>query len=104
MSTSEKKETLAGHPPAVKAGGMRVGQHHVHHAELKPSERAKEEEEFQTEKPSAGEVVVGGAVVKGHKDFTPTAAHVAHDKPLPTHQKNAKGNTQHISQPRKFNN
>ena len=34
----------------VKVGGMRVGQHHVHHAELKPSERAKEEEEFQTEK------------------------------------------------------
>ena len=30
---------------------MRVGQHHVHHPEQqKPAERAKEEEEFQTEK------------------------------------------------------
>ncbi|XP_065052405.1 death-associated protein 1 homolog [Rhopilema esculentum] len=104
MSSEEPKETLAGHPPAVKVGGMRVGQHHTHHPELKTAERAKQEEEFQTEKPDEGAVVVGGAVSKGNKDFSPEAASVAHQKPLPTLQKTSKGPKSQISQPRKFNN
>eukprot|EP00112_Aurelia_sp_Birch-Aquarium-sp1_P016980 Seg3897.2 transcript_id=Seg3897.2/GoldUCD/mRNA.D3Y31 product="Death-associated protein 1" protein_id=Seg3897.2/GoldUCD/D3Y31 len=112
MSSNEPKETLAGHPPAVKVGGMRVGQHHVHHPDpQKPAEKAKEEEEFQTEKPDASEVIVGGAVVKGNKDNPPDAVNVAHQKPSPTNQKpfpanqkNVKGAGVHLSQPRKFNN
>jgi hypothetical protein len=31
--------------------------------------------------------VVGGVAAKGHKDFSPEAAKVAHDKPQPTNVK-----------------
>ena len=55
-------------------------------------------------RPSGGEVVISGAVAKGNKDFTPAAVNIAHQKPLPTHEKNLKGHTSHIAQPRKFNN
>ena len=59
---------------------------------------------FLSARPDEGAVVVGGAVTKGNRDFPPEAASVAHQKPLPTHQKTSKGPNSHISQPRKFNN
>ena len=55
-------------------------------------------------RPSGGEIVVSGAVAKGNKDFSSAAVNVAHQKPIPTHEKNVRGHTSHISQPRKFNN
>eukprot|EP00794_Sanderia_malayensis_P017657 gene17657-19415_t len=109
MSSNEDNARLAGHPPAVKVGGMRVAQHHVHHTEQKPAERAKEEEEFQTEKPAESkEVVVGGAVVKGNKDNPPAAVKVSHSKPMPTHDNRPvkpahKGQDMRFDQPKKFN-
>ncbi|KAL2085381.1 hypothetical protein ACEWY4_018701 [Coilia grayii] len=48
-------------------------------------------------------VVISGVVVKGDKDFTPAAAQVAHQKPVPAVQKlpPAQHLNQHIHQPRK---
>lgn len=49
-------------------------------------------------------VVVSGVVTKGDKDFTPAAAQVAHQKPVPAVQKLPAAHhiNQHINQPRKW--
>eukprot|EP00111_Clytia_hemisphaerica_P007610 TCONS_00022124-protein len=88
MSSPKSEPTLAGHAPAVKVGGMRVAQHqHSHSDKQSKAEREQQEEEFQTEKNDEAPMVVSGAVSKGDKDFTPAAAKVAHQKPMPTKEK-----------------
>lgn len=53
------------------------------------------------------QVVISGVVTKGNADFTPEAAKVAHEKPMPQHDKRppahagGKGGNIHINQPRK---
>lgn len=65
---------------------------------------------FLFSRQEGAEVVVGGVVAKGNKDFPPVAASVAHQKPLPTHENRAaskggsRGGDVHLSQPKKFNN
>ncbi|KAK2529791.1 Dap [Columba guinea] len=43
----EKVETRAGHPPAVKAGGMRIVQKHPHNSDAK-EEKDKDDQDWET--------------------------------------------------------
>ncbi|XP_068933268.1 death-associated protein 1 isoform X2 [Petaurus breviceps papuanus] len=45
--TDEKVETRAGHPPAVKAGGMRIVQKHPHSGDAK-EEKDKDDQEWES--------------------------------------------------------
>lgn len=104
MSSPPKDELKAGHAPAVKVGGMRVAQHpHGHADKISKAEREKEEEEFQTEKSDEAPVMIAGVLTKGDKDYSPAAAKVAHDKPMPSKEKPPmKGShNSHIKQPGK---
>jgi len=42
-----KLETKAGHPPAVKAGGMRIVQKHPHSGDTK-EEKDKDDQEWES--------------------------------------------------------
>ncbi|KAG5268735.1 hypothetical protein AALO_G00215870 [Alosa alosa] len=101
----EKIETKAGHLPAVKVGGMRVVQKHQAAGEPAPPEKKEDDddEEYVSSSPPKPTVVISGVVAKGDKDFTPEAAQVAHQKPVPGVQKlpSAHHINQHIHQPRK---
>ncbi|XP_058497602.1 death-associated protein 1 homolog [Solea solea] len=98
----EKIETKGGHPPAVKAGGMRIVQKHLPPAAPEPLPK-EEEEEYASSSPPKVPVIVSGVVTKGDRDFTPAAAQVAHQKPQPGVPKlpSAQHINQHIHQPRK---
>jgi len=56
---------------------------------------------------SNDQIVVSGVVTKGNADFPPEAVKVAHEKPMPQHDKRPpafyapKGGNIHIQQPRK---
>ncbi|CAI5780223.1 death-associated protein 1 [Podarcis muralis] len=99
-----KTETRAGHPPAVKAGGMRIVQKHPHVVETK-EEKEKEQEDWETPgtSPPKPTVFISGVIARGDKDFPPAAAQVAHQKPHPSVEKHppAQHVNQHIHQPRK---
>ncbi|XP_043082790.1 death-associated protein 1 [Puntigrus tetrazona] len=99
----EKTETKAGHLPAVKAGGMRIVQKHQSGNDVPDKKNDKDSKEYETEIPPKLPVVVSGVVTKGDKDFTPAAAQVAHQKPVPAVQKLPPAHhiNQHIHQPRK---
>ncbi|XP_051969444.1 death-associated protein 1-like [Xyrauchen texanus] len=99
----EKIDTKAGHLPAVKAGGMRIVQKHQTANDVPEKKDDKDSKEYETESPPKLHVVVSGVLTKGDKDFTPAAAQVAHQKPVPSVQKLPAGHqiNQHIHQPRK---
>lgn len=96
----------AGHPPAVKAGGMRIVQHKKEAEKPEqPTMTHEEEEEFGSSPPKSDKhhssAVVSGAVTKGDKDFPAQAVKAYHDKPQPTHEKHrAAPVQQNIHQPR----
>ncbi|XP_036267109.1 death-associated protein 1 isoform X1 [Pipistrellus kuhlii] len=97
----EKPETKAGHPPAVKAGGMRIVQKHPHSGDTK-EEKDKDDEEWEAEpSPPKPTVYISGVIARGDKDFPPAAAQVAHQKPHASMDKHPSHRTQHIQQPRK---
>lgn len=55
---------------------------------------------------SEQKVIVSGVVLKGHPEINPAAIKVAHEKPIPQHEKRpsgagGKGSAMHIQQPRK---
>uniref|UniRef100_A0A3P8QN14 Death-associated protein n=1 Tax=Astatotilapia calliptera TaxID=8154 RepID=A0A3P8QN14_ASTCA len=121
----EKIETKGGHLPAVKAGGMRIVQKHQPTPAPEPPQKDDSEEYISSRScepqclarmngsylscwqvhpgPPRAPVIVSGVVTKGDKDFTPAAAQVAHNKPLPGVPKlpPAQHINQHIHQPRK---
>ncbi|XP_066533203.1 death-associated protein 1 homolog [Hoplias malabaricus] len=100
----EKVDTRAGHPPAVKAGGMRIVQKHQSAGDSASDRKEdKDSKEFESCSPPKPTIVVSGVVTKGDKDFTPAAAQVAHTKPVPAVQKLPPAHhiNQHIHQPRK---
>ncbi|XP_059152007.1 death-associated protein 1-like [Physella acuta] len=80
----------AGHPPAVKVGGMRVVQHKKEGDKNEPPTMTPEEEaEFGSSPPKTDKhhqsLLISGVVTKGDKDFTPQAVKSFHEKPLPQH-------------------
>uniref|UniRef100_A0A8V0X699 Death associated protein n=1 Tax=Gallus gallus TaxID=9031 RepID=A0A8V0X699_CHICK len=123
----EKAETRAGHPPAVKAGGMRIVQKHPHSSDTK-EEKDKDDQDWETSRlkkqsyvcitnrrgcdlchngcliiPPKPTVFISGVIARGDKDFPPAAAQVAHQKPHPSVEKlpHPQHVKQHIHQPRK---
>ncbi|KXJ06245.1 death-associated protein 1 [Exaiptasia diaphana] len=109
-SPSEEPELKAGHPPAVKAGGKRIPTKHHHQPPPPaptPEEKAENEEFEEPKERDTTKLVVSGAVAKGNADLPPEAARVAHEKPMPQHDKRppphagGKGGNIHIQQPRK---
>lgn len=98
----EKAETRAGHPPAVKAGGMRIVQKHPHSSDTK-EEKDKDDQDWETSSPPKPTVFISGVIARGDKDFPPAAAQVAHQKPHPSVEKlpHPQHVKQHIHQPRK---
>lgn len=87
MSSSEV-EMKGGHPPAVKAGGMRVARpRQASGSESKEkTEMTKEEmEEYGSSPPKTDkQVLVSGAVAKEEKAYPPDAVRQYHEKPLPS--------------------
>jgi len=97
---SDEEPTLkAGHPPAVKAGGMRIVQHKTPNTE-RP---AKDLEDVTglTNPPNItpSALTVSGAPTKGNADYTPEAAQVAHAPKPP--QNVPQPRVHSINQPRK---
>jgi len=104
MSSPDKSDVLANHPPAVKAGGMRIVQNKSHLT--KKSETAvpepQEELKVSSSPPKQSEVTISGAPNRGNADFPVEAVQAFHEKPHPTHVAHA--NTKPligIQQPRK---
>ncbi|XP_037949083.1 death-associated protein 1 [Teleopsis dalmanni] len=79
----EQPNLVAGHPPAVKAGGMRIVQHKTPTIER----AAKDAEDCTglTQPVAVNTMSVSGAPVKGNSDYTPQAAQVAHSPKPPVH-------------------
>ncbi|XP_075396979.1 death-associated protein 1 [Tenrec ecaudatus] len=94
-----KQETKAGHPPAVRAGGMRIVQKHPH---TEGREKDKDDQEWESPSPPKPTVFISGVIARGDKDFPPAAAQVAHQKPHASIDKHPPTpRSQHIQQPRK---
>jgi len=106
MSSPEKSDVLSAHPPAVKAGGMRIVQNKAHLSQKKDGPVPKPEEEsvlkVSTSPPKQATVQVSGATQKGNADFPVEAVQSFHDKPQPTHDKGAPSKPIIIHQPRKW--
>uniref|UniRef100_A0A671DVS7 Death associated protein n=1 Tax=Rhinolophus ferrumequinum TaxID=59479 RepID=A0A671DVS7_RHIFE len=58
-----KLETKAGHPPAVKAGGMRIVQKHPHSGDTK-EEKEKDEQEWESPSPPKPTVFISGVIAR----------------------------------------
>ncbi|KFM62439.1 Death-associated protein 1, partial [Stegodyphus mimosarum] len=98
-STEGNSELKGGHPPAVKAGGMRITQHKVQSHE-KPVETKKSDEEEEevvvTPSPPKQQLVISGALARGDADFPTEAVQAFHNKPLPSHDYRPSGNRPNI--------
>ncbi|XP_074605312.1 death-associated protein 1-like [Brevipalpus obovatus] len=106
-SPEEHCELKAGHPPAVKVGGMRITQHKTakepEKEVPKPAEEGEESEAVApSSPPKTQNLVISGAVAKGDADFPPEAIKAFHEKPAPSHDYRPTHAKQHtIQQPRK---
>ncbi|XP_066155734.1 death-associated protein 1 [Euwallacea fornicatus] len=98
MPNSKEECVLkAGHPPAVKAGGMRITQHKTR----RDSSGISEDTTGLTVSGSPPKAItVSGAVVKGHSDFPPEAVQSFHKEKPPVVHVN-KGTSHIIQQPKK---
>ncbi|GLV36218.1 uncharacterized protein CBL_08710 [Carabus blaptoides fortunei] len=96
MSSNDECNLKAGHPPAVKAGGMRITQHKTPREEPGISEDITG---LQGPHSPPKALTVSGAITKGNADFTVEAVQSFHkDKPpVAVPQKPMV----HIQQPRK---
>ncbi|CAG0916511.1 unnamed protein product [Notodromas monacha] len=96
---SAQVELKAGHPPAIKAGGMRITQHKT----TKEDKAKTNGEEVATgTSPKSSPLVIAGAVVKGDAEFPPEAVQKFHTKPEPSHvERRNSGGHKPIHQPRK---
>ncbi|KAK2178959.1 hypothetical protein NP493_521g00000 [Ridgeia piscesae] len=108
-STEEKADLKAGHPPAVKAGGMRVATRPRHSStgdkkEVPPQTQEEEEEFPEASGPPKAErhnqqMLVSGAVTKGDRDFTEAAVRQIHEKPNVAKEKRPMNTSHRIQQP-----
>lgn len=98
MSSPKEESVLkAGHPPAVKAGGMRITQNKTR----RDSGGLSEDTTGITISGSPPKTTtVSGAVVKGHADFPPEAVQSFHKEKPPAVHANKPSN-HIIQQPRK---
>ncbi|XP_071941911.1 death-associated protein 1-like [Antedon mediterranea] len=104
MSAAEQAELKGGHPPAVKAGGMRITQSGKQAYEKPEKDEDADDYVEPTSPPQANNVrlLISGAVTKGNKDFPTEAVKKTHDKPQPTHSKHVDTKPKHnVQQPRK---
>ncbi|XP_045609397.1 death-associated protein 1 homolog [Procambarus clarkii] len=113
MSSTEEIEVKAGHPPAMKVGGVRIPQRRRSAEEKegtppkprKDSENDEEDDEEQlvAKSPPRAPIVVSGVVGKVDRDFPTAAVKHTHEKPVPTHEVRTAHNTKPpvIQQPRK---
>ncbi|CAI9719776.1 Hypothetical predicted protein [Octopus vulgaris] len=104
-SVDSKMDLKAGHPPAVKAGGMRIVQHkRPTDSKVSDTQLTAEELEQYGVSPKSDKknqtLIVSGAVIKGDRDF-PEVTKTFHDKPLPIHEKRPMQTQHPIQQPRK---
>ncbi|KAJ8672510.1 hypothetical protein QAD02_003769 [Eretmocerus hayati] len=101
-SPSEESKLKAGHPPAVKAGGMRITQHKNPDKD-REIKALKDPEEPKPSTSPPKSIIVSGAQTKGNADFPPEAVQHFHDKPMPTHDARPAHNSRPITinQPRK---
>ncbi|XP_019881331.1 death-associated protein 1-like [Aethina tumida] len=96
-SPKNECELKGGHPPAVKAGGMRITQHKTR----KDSGGLTEDTTGITISSSPPKATtVSGAIAKGHADFPPEAVQSFHKEKPPMSHSNVKP-IAHIQQPRK---
>ncbi|BES99813.1 death-associated protein [Nesidiocoris tenuis] len=99
--SSPPKELKAGHPPAVKAGGMRITQH----KSPKSTEVKLNDEEIinPLKPPQASEkaISISGAPSHGNRDFPAEAVQSFHQKPQPSHEQPHTAKPMNIQQPRK---
>ncbi|CAN7991541.1 unnamed protein product [Ixodes hexagonus] len=105
-AVEETTELKAGHPPAVKAGGMRITQHkactgHEKAPELKKEEGEEAAPEVSTSPPKQ-HIMISGVVARGDADFPTEAVQAYHNKPQASHDyRPAASKTNIIHQPRK---
>jgi len=87
MSSPERAVEL-GHPPAVKAGGMRITQNKGHLRDRRNSNgmpEPTEEMRVSTSPPKHSTALISGAPNRGHADFPEQAVQAFHNKPVATH-------------------
>nr|XP_058163074.1 death-associated protein 1-like [Dasypus novemcinctus] len=95
MSSPEGKlRSKAGHPPAVKAGGVRIVQQDPHGRDSK-----EDGQEWESPMPSEPPAFSSGLFAQGDKHFLLAAAQVAHEKPRAALAKHPSLGTQHIQRP-----
>ncbi|XP_044742741.1 death-associated protein 1 [Chrysoperla carnea] len=94
--SKEECQLKAGHPPAVKAGGMRITQHKSNHKESGINEETCN---LKVSCSPPKTLNISGAVPKGNADF-PTEAVQSFHKDKPPVNVCVKPQT-HIQQPRK---
>ncbi|KAL7647579.1 UNVERIFIED_CONTAM: hypothetical protein RMT77_001179 [Armadillidium vulgare] len=106
-SNPEPIETKAGHPPALKVGGMRVAQRQRRDSEetSKPKEKNEKADDsqgsFNMFKPPVLVTVQKDTEQKDQKDVVKAEIKHAHEKPVPTHQPVHQNKPSVIQQPRK---
>ncbi|XP_040486481.1 death-associated protein 1 isoform X2 [Ursus maritimus] len=69
-----KLETKAGHPPAVKAGGMRIVQKHPHSGDTK-EEKDKDDQEWESPSPPKPTVFISGVIARLNRILFDTNTH-----------------------------
>uniref|UniRef100_R4FPD7 Putative death-associated protein 1 dap-1 n=1 Tax=Rhodnius prolixus TaxID=13249 RepID=R4FPD7_RHOPR len=101
-----EQELKAGHPPAVKAGGMRITQHKNPKSSSNES-KLSEDSDFKivllkvSTSPDKT-MTISGAPVRGNQDFPTEAVQSFHCKPVPSHEAPHHNPRQNlIHQPRK---
>uniref|UniRef100_A0A131XEV8 Putative death-associated protein 1 n=1 Tax=Hyalomma excavatum TaxID=257692 RepID=A0A131XEV8_9ACAR len=106
-AVEDLSELKGGHPPAVKAGGMRITQHkpgggtHEKAPELKKDEGEDAVEEVCASPPKP-HLVISGVLARGDADFPAEAVQAFHNKPQPSHEYRAcSSKPTIIQQPRK---
>jgi len=105
MSSPEKAEALAAHPPAVKVGGMRIVQDKSHLKHKKDTAVPEPQEELKagSSPPKSSEVTISGAPNRGNADFPEQAVQAFHEKPQPGNEQRRQPAQHPIQQPRRFN-